>query len=77
MLIVVLRFGCAAKPVNNSHPWDPKKWLFKKGLLLTGFCYKLLSILENWGSGWPLLIGGHCSEVVVNTGLTVLKLLQQ
>jgi hypothetical protein len=37
----------------------------------------LLSILENWGSGWPLLIGGHCSEVVVNTGLTVLKLLQQ
>ncbi len=32
---------------------------------------KLLSVLENWGSSWPLQTGGRCLEVVVNTGLTV------
>jgi len=28
--------------------------------------------LENWGSGWSFLTGGHSSEVVVGTGLTLL-----
>ncbi len=32
---------------------------------------KLVLIWEVWGSGWPLLTGGRCSEVAVNTGLTV------
>jgi hypothetical protein len=32
---------------------------------------KLLSVLENWGSSWSLQTGGCCSEVAVNTGLTV------
>jgi hypothetical protein len=27
--------------------------------------------IYNWGSDWPLLRGGQCSKVVVNTGLTV------
>jgi len=31
----------------------------------------LLSVLENWGSSWPLYTGGRCSEVVINTRLTV------
>ncbi len=32
---------------------------------------KLVLIWYVWGSDWPLLTGGRCSEVVVNTGLTV------
>jgi hypothetical protein len=50
----------------------PKKWP-----LLSCGCYskvppiKLVLILDVWGSGWSLLTGGRCSEVVVNTGLTV------
>jgi hypothetical protein len=40
-----------------------KKWpLFKRQSLVAG-CL---------GSDWVLLTGGSCSEVVVNTGLTVL-----
>jgi hypothetical protein len=27
-------------------------------------------IWDVWGSVWPMLTGGHCLEVVVNTGLT-------
>ncbi len=34
---------------------------------------KLVLIWDVWGLGCPLLMGGHCSEVVVNTGLTVLS----
>ncbi len=32
---------------------------------------KLVLIWDVWGTDWPLLTGGRCSEVVVNTGLTV------
>jgi hypothetical protein len=37
---------------------------------------KLVLIWDVWGSGWPLLTGGRYSEVVFNTGLTVLIFLK-
>ena len=49
----------------------------KKRLLFRGGRYsevppiKLVLIWDVWGSDWPLLTGGRCLEVVVNTGLTV------
>ena len=48
-----------------------KEWpLFKGDCFSEVFPQKLISILESWGSGWSLYTGGHCSELVVNTGLT-------
>jgi hypothetical protein len=32
-------------------------------------------LLESWSSGWLLLTGGHCSEVIVRTGLAVSELI--
>jgi hypothetical protein len=45
--------------------------------LYRGSCYlevvetKLLSKLVEPIFGWPFLTGGHCSEMAVDTGLTV------
>jgi hypothetical protein len=51
------------KPVYNNHPW----WLlYRGGRSLDVFQSKLVFEL-----GWPLLTGGHYSEVAINTGLTV------
>jgi hypothetical protein len=48
-----------------------KRPLFRGGRYSEVPPIKLLLIRDVWGSGWPLLTGGRCSEVVVNTGLTV------
>jgi hypothetical protein len=45
--------------------------LYKGGRLLEVFQSKLLLNLIWLGLGWPLLAGGRCLEVAVNTGLTV------
>ena len=68
-------FMCTVKPVYNGHPWDPQKaavvWRWQ---LFRGSSYKTRVLMwDIWGSGWPLLTGGRCSEVAVNTGLTVQK----
>jgi hypothetical protein len=56
-------FANTVKPVNNDHPWDLKKWSLEE------CCLKNISGKK--ASGWSLLAGGHCLEVVVKTGLTV------
>jgi len=48
-----------------------KKWPLNIGGLFNEN-YNLKLVLP--GLGWPLLTGGHCSEVVFNTGLTVFPL---
>jgi hypothetical protein len=53
------------KPVYNSHPWDLKKVVVMQRVFLKR------SVVRK-ASDWPLLTGGHCSEVVVRSGLTVL-----
>ena len=68
-----LKFFSTVKPVYNGHTWDPKKVavvqrLRHKWSLFTVYQYK---IFKHWGSSWPLQTGGRCSEVAVNTGLTV------
>jgi len=45
--------------------------LFQGGCYLEGAHQKLVLILDCWGPDRSLLTGGHCSEVVVSTGLTV------
>jgi hypothetical protein len=45
--------------------------LFRGGRFLEVPPIKLVLIWDVWGSGWLLLAGGRCLEVVVNTGLTV------
>ncbi len=35
---------------------------------------KLFIFLVDRGSGWSLFTGGRCSEVVVNTGLTLIPI---
>jgi hypothetical protein len=45
--------------------------LYKGGRFLEGFQSKLLLNLILQALGWPLLAGGRCSEVAVNTVLTV------
>ncbi len=53
----------------------PKQWpLYISGRSLKGFQSKLLLNLIWPALGWPLLAGGHCSEVAINTGLTVFRL---
>ncbi len=49
-----------------------KRPLFRGGRYLEFSPIKLQLIWDVWGSGWPLLTGGRCSEVAVNTGLTEL-----
>ncbi len=61
------------RPVYNGHPWDPQKEAAVQRLrhrwsLFTVYQYK---ILKNWSSSWPLQTCGRCSEVAVNTGMTV------
>ncbi len=63
---MVLTYGVdnTVKPVFNSHPWD-----LKIVRSLEGFQSKLNLI---WPAlGWQLMGGGHCSQVVVYTGLTI------
>jgi hypothetical protein len=49
-----------------------KNWpLFESGLYPGADREKLLYTLAGWGLGRSLLTGGRCSEVAVNTGLTV------
>jgi hypothetical protein len=44
---------CVQQP--TFHSWDSKNCpLYIRWSLLTGYSYKLLSILGNWGSGWSL-----------------------
>jgi hypothetical protein len=71
--------GNTVKPVYKGHPWDPQKAAVAQSLrhswsLFTVYYYK---ILENRGPSWPLQTGGRCSEVAVNTGLTVVTLHNQ
>ncbi len=54
------------KPVYNGHPWD-----LKKVAVLQRCMMKLRFRLAVDDSNWPLLTGGHCSQVVVKSGLTV------
>jgi hypothetical protein len=52
----------------------PKKWLlYIGGCSVKVFHSKLVSKLAWSDLVWPLLTGGHCSEVATNTGLTVLS----
>jgi hypothetical protein len=48
-----------------------KRPLFRGGRYTEFSRIKLQLVWDVWGSGWPLLTGGRCSEVAVNTGLTV------
>ncbi len=48
-----------------------KRPLFRCGHYSKVSPIKLQLVWDVWGSGWPLLTGGRCSEVAVNTGLTV------
>ncbi len=49
-----------------------KKWpLYRGGRSVEGFQSKLVSKLAWPDFDWPLLTGGHYSEVAVSTGLTV------
>jgi hypothetical protein len=50
--------------------WPPLG-LKKSGRYTLDIPIKLLSTLKNYVLGWLFLTGGRCSEVVVNTGLTV------
>jgi hypothetical protein len=53
--------------VHNGHPQNLKKWPFDRGALI-----KVRFILAVTKLYWPLLKGGHFSEVAVTSGLTVL-----
>jgi hypothetical protein len=65
------------KRVDNGHPWDSKNWpLFKSVHFSEVGPKKLLSILNNWGSHQLLYIGGRCSEEVINTGLTLYRIVR-
>ncbi len=48
-----------------------KRPLFRGGHYSKVSPIKLQLVWDVWGSGWSLLTGGCCSEVAVNTGLTV------
>ncbi len=49
--------------MQNGHPRDLKKWPFDRGAVKA-----ILAVTKLY---WPLLTGGHCSEVTVSSGLTV------
>ncbi len=67
------------KPVYNGQHWDSKKLAVVQKLPLSrGWSWKV-TIYFSWLGirpvvidRWPLFGGGRCSEVAVNTGLTVL-----
>jgi hypothetical protein len=63
-----IKFGYTVKPVYNGHPWDLKKVAVWKRCLIK-LRFKLAVLVSNW----PLLTGGRYSQVVVNSGLTVLE----
>ncbi len=65
---IIYIFQSTVKPVYNGHPWDLKKVAVWQRCLI-----KLRFRLAVDGSNWPLLTGGRCSQVVVKSGLTVLK----
>ncbi len=66
------------KPVHNGHPWDPKKvTVVQRVAAVQGLVQnsresqrKLSRAVD---SGRSLLTGGRCSEVVLSTGLTVIR----
>ncbi len=69
---VTSKFPCTVKPVYNGQPWDSKNCpLFESGRYTGADHEKLLYTWAGWGLGRSLLTGGRCSEVAVNTGLTV------
>jgi hypothetical protein len=43
------------------------------GRYLEGDPQKSVLVMIGWDFGWSLMTGGRCSEVAVNTGLTVVK----
>ncbi len=59
-------YWTTVKPVYNGHPWVLKKVAVWQRCLI-----KLRFRLAVYGSNWPLLTGGRCSQVVVKSGLTV------
>ncbi len=48
-----------------------KRPLFRGGHYSEVTPIKIVLLWDVWGSGWPLLTGGRCSEVAISTGLTV------
>jgi hypothetical protein len=58
---------------SNLSTTPKKRPLFRGGRYSKVSRLKLQLVWDVWGSGWPLLTGGRCSEVAVNTGLTVLS----
>ncbi len=74
LLYPIYLLAHTVKPTYNSHPGGPKKWpLYRSGRSLEVFQSKLFLKLVWPDLFWPLLTDGHYSEVVVNTGLTVLS----
>ena len=73
LVYLLFAFKDTVKPVYNGHPWDPQKAavVYRGGRYSEVSPIKLQLVWDVWGSGWPLLTGGRCSEVAVNTGLTV------
>jgi hypothetical protein len=58
---------CTTASLGTQKNWP----LFKGGRYPGADREKLLYTLSGWGLGRSLLTGGRCSEVAVNTGLTV------
>ncbi len=56
------------KPLNNGHPWDLRKVAVGKRCLIKLRFYLAVGVYN-----WPLLTGGRYSQVVVNSGLTVIS----
>ncbi len=63
-----IRTETTVKPVYNGQPRDLKKVAVRQRCLI-----KLRFRLAVDDSNWLLLTSGHCSQVVVRSGLTVLK----
>ncbi len=64
-------FIYTVKPVYNGHPLDQKKAAVWQRCLI-----KLRFRLAVDYSNWLLLTGGRCSQMVVNSGLTVIPKLK-
>jgi hypothetical protein len=65
--ILATLFTYTVKPVYNGHSWELKKVAVWKRWLI-----KLRFRLVDNEINWPLLTGGHCLQVVVKSGLTVI-----
>ncbi len=63
-------YHCTVK-LEYYDPWDPQTVVVIQKVVV-GQIFIHISWVGD--SGWLLLTGGCCSEVVVNTGLTVLKI---